>query len=152
MPVIVIGADTPIGRAVVEGFDPHRREVRAFVTDPAAGAALKERGYKVAIGDLSDDTHVGGASRRAFSAVLIADAATDDRERSFASGRTEVVGAWARALAEAGVRRIIWVEPGATEPPQALSGAADEIAVVGDRDRDEAVSNVVRLDGAGTLP
>ena len=60
MPVIVIGADTSQGRAVIEGLVEPGREVRAFVSDPAIGAELRELGVKVALGDVSDDSHVQG--------------------------------------------------------------------------------------------
>jgi uncharacterized protein YbjT (DUF2867 family) len=85
MPVIVVGADTSQGRAVVEGLLEPGREVRAFVSDPDAGAELRELGVKVALGDVSDDSHVQGACTNCFTAVLVTEAARDGRERSFAS-------------------------------------------------------------------
>ncbi len=60
MPVIVVGADTPQGRAVVEGLVEPGREVRAFVSDPIVGAELRDMGVKVALGDVSDDSHIQG--------------------------------------------------------------------------------------------
>ena len=66
MPVIVIGADTPTGHAVVDALLPRRGEVRAFVSDPTEAAALKERGVKVAVGDVSDGSHIGGAATQGF--------------------------------------------------------------------------------------
>ena len=73
MPVIVVGADTSKGRAVVEELVAPGREVRAFVSDPGAGAELRELGVKVALGDVSDDSHVQGACMNCFTAVLITD-------------------------------------------------------------------------------
>ena len=95
MPVIVIGADTPTGEAVLDALLPRDGEVRAFVTDVAYGTALKDRGVKVAIGDVSDGSHVGGAAMRAFCAIAAVEAAHDERERSFAKTPDAVVAAWA---------------------------------------------------------
>lgn len=114
MPVIVVGADTPVGREVIDVFD-RAREVRAFVTDEREASRLRKSGVKVALGDVSDDSHVEAASMGCFSAVLIAAAASDDRQRSFASSPREVLAGWARAITAAGVTRAIWV--GVEEPP-----------------------------------
>ncbi len=86
---------------------------------------------KVAVGDISDGSHVGGAAMRAFCAVLVPEAATDDRERSFAASPDSVVAAWAEGLRDAGVHRAIWINDarvvGAAE---VLAGAVAELAVV----------------------
>ena len=84
MPVIVVGADTPVGLSIVSALIEPDREVRAFVTDPDVSASLKAQGVKVALGDVSDPSHVGGACLNCFSAVLVTEAARDDRERAFA--------------------------------------------------------------------
>ena len=115
MPVIVIGADTPEGTEVTRFLATPGREVRAFVSDPGIAGELKGLGVKVAIGDVSDESHVGAAALQCFSAVLMTVAAIDDRERSFSRTPQEVLDGWGRAIAEAGVRRGIWVgrfEPG----------------------------------------
>lgn len=121
MPLIVVGADTPVGDAILERFHQPEREIRAFVTDEARGRELKERGFKVATGDVSDESHVEAASLRCFTAVMVTDAATDDRERAFASSRDEVLAGWARAVTNSGVQRVIWVTAGehpATRAPE----------------------------------
>lgn len=146
MPVIVVGADTPIGMGIVEALIEPGREVRAFVSDPDAAARLKGRGVKVAIGDVSDDSHVEGASLHCFTMVLVTDAARDDRERSFAGTEDEVLAAWGRAASAAGVTRVIWVHAG--EPPPT---AAPESAVV-DPARPGLAREVARLDDARVLP
>ncbi len=109
MPVIVVGADTPIGMAVIQGLLEPGREVRAFVSDPDVAASLRSEGVKVALGDVSDDSHIQGAASNCFSAVLVAEAACDDRERSFASTRDQVLSGWAAAVAASRVRRTIWI-------------------------------------------
>lgn len=109
MPMIVVGADTEAGEAILDQFDEPEREIRVFVTDEATGLEFKERGFKVATGDVSDEGHVEAASLRCFSAVLIAEAAQDDRERSFASDADQVLEGWARAVSNSDVTRVIWV-------------------------------------------
>lgn len=110
MPLIVVGADTQAGETILELLDAPEREVRVFVTDEAKGHELKDRGFKVATGDVSDESHVEAASMRCFSAVLIAEAARDHRERSFASTPNQVLEGWARAVASSEVTRVIWVK------------------------------------------
>jgi putative NADH-flavin reductase len=109
MPVIVIGADTPLGEVIMDALLPRQGEVRAFVSSPDAAASLKRRGVKVALGDVSDGSHVGGAALNAFCAVLVEEAATDERERSFAADPDAVMAAWVEGLNDAGVKRVIVV-------------------------------------------
>ncbi|NIQ53494.1 MAG: hypothetical protein GWN71_08665, partial [Gammaproteobacteria bacterium] len=58
----------------------------------------------VALGDVSDASHVGAACTNCFSVVLVQDAAHDDRERSFANDPPAVLGAWADAIDGARIR------------------------------------------------
>ncbi len=111
MPVIVVGADTPLGADIVDALIEPGREVRAFVTDPETAMTLRAKGVKVALGDVSDDSHIEGAAMNCFSAVLVTEAATDSRERSFAATEEEVLRAWANAVTS--VTRVIWVHRGA---------------------------------------
>ena len=72
MPVMVVGADTPVGEVIIgELVDPDR-EVRAFVSDPSCGVRFKEAGVKVALGDVSDTSHVSSACLRCHTAVWCA--------------------------------------------------------------------------------
>jgi nucleoside-diphosphate-sugar epimerase len=118
MPVIVVGADTPQGRAVVGGLVEPGREVRAFVSDPIVGAELRDMGVKVALGDVSDDSHIQGACTNCFTAVLVTEAARDGRERSFASSEAQVLDGWRGAVEASGITRVIWVHDGETPPVQ----------------------------------
>lgn len=145
MPVIVIGADTHRGMEIIRSLAQPGREVRAFVSDPEAVSELKSMGVKVAIGDVSDDSHVGAAASECFSAILIISAASDDRERSFADTPELVLKSWGRAVAEAKVRRAIWV--GQVEPQPEWTR---EFAVV-DPEMKDLVDHVVALDDARTL-
>ncbi len=145
VPVIVVGADTPVGRAIVDGLVEPGREVRAFVSDAETAAELRRRGVKVALGDVSDDSHVEGAAMNCFTAVLVAAAAEDDRERSFASSPTQVLEGWARAVAASGVRRVVWVGDGDLAPTE-----TGETATVSPS-HPNLVGEVAALDSARTL-
>lgn len=144
MPVIVIGADTPTGRAIVSALLEPEREVRAFVSDLTAAEELKREGVKVALGDVSDTSHIEGACLRCFSAVLVTEAAADGRERSFAPSAEVVVQGWIDAVHTADVTRVIWVGEGARPIPGV------ETAVV-DRADPDIPARVVALDDARTL-
>lgn len=145
MPAIVIGADTEIGLAILEGLFEPNREVRAFVTDEDVGLRLKEQGFKVAIGDVSDESHVEAAAMRCFTAVLVTDAAEDERERSFLDSPRAVMEGWAAAVSSSQVTRTIWVTT--EEPPDT---STKEVAVV-DPTEAEFVGKVVELDDAQVI-
>lgn len=140
---MVVGADTERGRRIAERFLDPDREVRAFVTDPATAEDLKGSGAKVALGDVSDDSHLAGACLNCFSVVLVADAAHDDRTRAFAADPARVLEGWARAVDSAEVQRVIWVMSGDAAPVVHV----EEVAVVDPEDPD-LVEAVFRLDAA----
>jgi uncharacterized protein YbjT (DUF2867 family) len=152
MPVIIIGADTEIGLASIEGLLARQGEIRAFVTDPEVAASLKERQVKVALGDVSDPSHIEAAALDCFSAVLIGEAAYDDRERSFASTPKDVIEEWASAVAAARVRRRIWVVDNVTAGlvPDA-SGAEQAVVSNDNRSVADVAAEVVALDDAVAL-
>jgi nucleoside-diphosphate-sugar epimerase len=146
MPILVVGADHPVGFATVARLVHPEREVRGFVTDPTVGAQLKALGAKVAVGDLSDEGHIAAAATRCFSIAFIAEAAHDGRELAFLPA-DQLPAAWARAAVEGGVTRVIWV---GVSPPEFR---IPEVAVV-DRESlsdEEIVDEVVRLDDLATL-
>jgi len=153
MPVIVVGADTGLGAAAIEALIPRPGDVRAFVTDPIHGAQLKERGVKVAVGDVSDGSHVGGAALGAFCAVLVPHCGFDDRERSFAEDPEALVEAWTEAIAEAAVQRVIWLEHPLLAAPAERFPSPTEFAVVPTVDRPAAdvAADVARLDDAAAI-
>jgi putative NADH-flavin reductase len=142
MPVIVVGADTRAGMRILEGVLDPVREVRAFVSDDSLAAQLKSKGVKVALGDVSDESHVEAAASGCFSAILVTTAATDDRVKSFASTPESVLQSWGRAVANSDVSRVIWVAD--IETPTA---SVREVARV-DLDDPEMVAKVVALDDA----
>lgn len=146
MPVMVVGADTRIGAQIVDALIAPGREVRAFVSDVESAARLKAAGVKVAVGDVSDPSHVGAACTNCFSAVLITEAASDGRERAFASGRSEVLRGWADAVADADVTRVIWVDDANDLPPTGI----DQTFVV--EPAATAAADVALIDDASTPP
>ena len=143
--MIVVGADTPPGAALIETLDAPAREIRVFVTNEARGLELKGQGFKVATGDVSDESHVEAAATRCFSAVLIAEAAHDARQRSFADSADKVLEGWAKAVSNSKVRRVIWVTGG--DHPQT---SVTEVAVV-DPANPSFVERVIELDEAASL-
>lgn len=145
MPVIVVGADTEHGAAIIDRLHDPEREIRVFVSDEPRGLQLKNRGFKVAIGDVSDESHVEAAALRCFSAVLIAEAASDARERSFADTPSAVLQGWANAVSNSEVSRVIWVLAG--EPPETK---AKEVVSVDPADPDLA-RTVFELDEVSSL-
>jgi hypothetical protein len=147
MPVIVVGADTPLGLSIVSALIEPDREVRAFVTDGDVAISLKGRGVKVALGDVSDPSHVGGACLNCFSAVLVTEAALDGRERAFAIDRRTVLEGWTEAVREADVTRVIWVDTIGDLP----STGIEQTAVVNPETIDDVAAEVVRLDDAARL-
>ena len=147
MPVIVVGADTPVGSSIVDALIEPDREVRAFVTDIDDGARLKSSGVKVAIGDVSDPSHVGGACLNCFSVVFVTEAAEDERERAFASDRHTVLKGWAEAARDAAVTRVIWVDALGGLPDTGI----DQTAVVDITSVADVAAEVVRLDDARVI-
>lgn len=151
MPVLVVGADTDVGMATVGALLARDGELRAFVTDPGVGLLLKEKGVKVATGDISDASHVGGAATAVFSAVLVGLAASDDRERSFAARPVDVARAWAEGLSDAHVKRIIWIGSPSLAEEAGLAECAPEFAIVEVEDIHIAAKQVAELDERAQL-
>jgi nucleoside-diphosphate-sugar epimerase len=152
MPVIVVGADTEIGLVSIDRLLARQGEVRAFVSDPTIGVSLKKRGVKVALGDVSDPSHVEAAALYCFSAVLIGEATHDDRERSFASAPKDVIDGWASAVGAAQVRRRIWVVDNTTAGLVPDAPGAEQAVVSNDyRSVAHVAAEVVALDDAVSL-
>jgi hypothetical protein len=150
MPVLVIGADTEWGREIVPALRSTAAELRIFGSDPEVVAPYRDFA-KVAVGDISDGTHVGGAATGAFCAVVIVSAAHDDRDRYFATDPPALFAQWADGLADAGVSRIIVVgEPDEVPDPDPLRTASPDYHLVTTADRDPAavVTEVVALESA----
>jgi len=149
VPVIVIGADTSIGKAITAALAVRDGEVRAFVSDASAALLLRNDGVKVAVGDVSDGSHIEGAASGCFSAVVIPEAALDRRERSFTDSPPTTVATWVSALSDASVRRLIWLEDSRVAAPIDHSARSTIQVVVVDttqRPSAEIAAEVVRID------
>ena len=146
MPVIVVGADTDSGEAILEGLAEPNREIRVFVSDEQVTGRMKARGFKVALGDVSDESHIEAAATSCFTAILISEAALDERERAFIDEPDDILTAWSRASTSSGVTRVIWVTD--NQPPKT---EAKEVAIVDPADPN-FVETIVRLDDAQVIP
>ena len=105
----------------------------------------------MALGDVSDFSHVEAAALNCFCAVLVVDAATDTRERSFANQAYEIVEGWAGAVRNAGLQRIIWVSGDGSLVP--FPSPAPEVAtVVVGSNLEEATTEVARLEEIYRFP
>ncbi len=142
---MIVGADTDQGAAVVAALDADGREVRAFVTSLERGLELRNQGVKVALGDVSDDGHIEAACTDCFSVVLIAEAASDDRERSFGDDPGVILAGWSRAVSNAGVDRAIWVTD--SDPPP----SPGVVTVVVSPHHPDVADEVARLDDLADL-
>ena len=106
MPVVVTGADGPLGAAVVAAFLACGEEIelRATVRDRAAVAPLVAAGVRTAVSDLVDPLRLGAVLEGAHTVVHLDDPA----------------GTWELLLDAAedtGVRRLVTVlPPGAAAP------------------------------------
>jgi putative NADH-flavin reductase len=153
MPMIVVGADTDVGMAIVAAATGRGGEIRAFVSDEATAAELRGRAVKVALGDLSDASHVGGAAIGCFSAVLVAAATGDGRTMAFGSEPDEVVRSWVEAVADSGATRAILVGPPDLAAAHAALGALPESGAIdpSGRPAGEIAREVLELDDARRL-
>lgn len=150
MPVIVIGADTAVGEATVRAIVPAAAEVRAFISDARRAGDLKAQGVKVAIGDVSDFSHIEAAAMNCFCAVLVAEAALDGRDVSFADDRQDVWEGWAAAVRNAGLQRTIWIGTEGSGPP--LPRPTPEVAIVVPGGIEETAAEVAELEGLSSIP
>ena len=151
MPVLVVGADTPIGLLVMESLSERAGEIRAFVSSPDQASDLRSHGVKVALGDVSDGSHVGGAALNCFSIVFLTAAAEDHRERAFATTPNDVFSAWVEAIEMAQPRRVIWVGASGSGPPRGTIGEFAVVEVDG-RSAADVAAEVAYLDDLETLP
>jgi uncharacterized protein YbjT (DUF2867 family) len=146
MPLLVVGADHPIGEAIVRRTVAPDREVRAFVSDPEVGGRLKKLGVKVAAGDLSDEGHIAAAATRCFAIAFVLDAIFDGRDLAFAPAGS-VPSLWARAAEAANVQRVIWI--GDDAPQVSVSEVAT--VVTAGRTSQEVAEEVAAIDDRASL-
>jgi nucleoside-diphosphate-sugar epimerase len=147
MPVMVVGADHPLGEVIARKLAAPDREVRAFISSVNAHGPLRSLGIKVAIGDLSDESHVEAAATSCFTVVFVESALEDGRDLAFAPPEVAAQG-WAKAAKSAGVKRVIWVG----ERAPLVKGPELAAVAVENRSPDEIADEVALLDDLAELP
>lgn len=122
MPVVVTGADLPLGCALVLALaEAGVPDLRAVVRDPRAAAPLRAAGVRVAAGDLSDPLRLGAVLEDAYTVVHL-DVGPDG------TGDPRETWAWLLEAAEdTGLRRVVTVLPPDTAVPD---GGPYEVVVV----------------------
>lgn len=108
MPVLVTGAESAVGRAVVRRLAAGGGEVRVFLDLERASVAdpvpFKALGCKVAQGALDDEGHVESALQRVHTVMHLASSPLDDPARMLDAAATVLSGAIG-----AGCRRVVWL-------------------------------------------
>lgn len=107
VPVVVTGAETALGRAVLDALlAAGDGEVRATTPDRGAALALRASGVPTAVSDLSDPRTTGAVLEGAHTVVHL----------------QETLGTWEwlrEAAEDTGVRRVVAVLPAGTDVPAA---------------------------------
>ncbi len=105
MPVVVTGADQPLGRAVVAALlRAGAAEVRATVRSRAAAVGLAELGVRAAVSDLVDPLRLGAVLEGVHTVIHLDDPSST----------------WdylLEAAEDTGLRRIVTVGPPGAAPP-----------------------------------
>lgn len=113
MPVVLIGADAPVGSALVPRLIAKGSEVRAVVSGQAVADRLRELGAKVAVGDATNPDLLPAVLRDAHTVCHLVDGLFLGEEEYLPviAGTTEAA---VEAAQEAGVTRLILLSyPGA---------------------------------------
>ena len=118
MPVVLTGAHTALGRAVLGALRAAGvPEIRATVPDPAAAAAIRALGVPTAVSDLSDPLTTGAVLEGAHTVVHL-----DNPAQTFG---------WLRDAAEGtSVRRVVTVVREGAEPPVGTGSDPWELLVL----------------------
>ena len=118
MPVVVTGAHTALGRAVLAALrTAGAPEIRATVPDPAAAVSIRALGVPTAASDLSDPLTTGAVLEGAHTVVHLHNPA-------------QTYG-WLREAAEGtSVRRVVMVVREGAEPPVGTGSDPWELVVL----------------------
>ena len=107
MPVVVTGADEPLGALVIDRLAPTGIELRATVDDREAVAPLVARGVKTAVSDLVDTERFGAVLEGVHTVLHLRGAGDGTLGGRCLAGVSDVVA----ALPESGVRRVVTLAP-----------------------------------------
>ena len=115
MPVVVTGADTPVGRALVPLLRERGSEVRATVRDMDAADPLRGLGAKVATNAASDPDTLRAVLDEAHTVCFPSEDLFLHDGRSYEESIVESTRTVLRVATKAKVRRVLFVSfPGAT--------------------------------------
>lgn len=99
MPVVVTGADTPLGALVIDRLVGAGLDLRATVETRAAVAPLVDRGVKTAVSDLVDTERFGAVIENAHTVIHLRGGSAD----AILRGIPDVLA----ALPDSGVERVV---------------------------------------------
>ncbi|HVE98426.1 MAG TPA: hypothetical protein VNA12_04525 [Mycobacteriales bacterium] len=126
MPVVVTGADTPLGERVLAALVGQGLDLRATVDDRGAVAPLVAAGVKTAVSDLVDTERFGAVVEGAHTVIHLRGVSAD----RVLDGVDDVLA----ALPDSGVQRIVTLAglagPAATHPALTALDEADVDTVV----------------------
>jgi uncharacterized protein YbjT (DUF2867 family) len=115
MPVVVTGADSPVGRAVVPLLRERGSEVRATVRDPGDADHLRSLGAKVAVDALSDADTLRAVLDDAHTVCHLSEGLFPTAGESYEEAILESTRSLIETARKARVRRVLLVSyPGAS--------------------------------------
>jgi uncharacterized protein YbjT (DUF2867 family) len=129
VPVVVTGADTPLGELVVSALSEESIDLRATVDDRGAVAGLVAAGVKTAVSDLVDTERFGAVVEGAHTVVHL--------RGSGAGAVLDGVADVLAALPDSGVRRVVTIA--------GVSGPASVHPALGDLDASDVDTVVLHV-------
>ena len=153
MPVVVTGADTPVGRALIPMLLERGSEVRAAVQDSEEAEPLRALGAKVAVVAASDDDTLRAILDDAHTVCLLSADLFLPSGETYEEAIVESTRAVLRAAKKAKVRRVLLVSyPGAslTSTNDFLRSTGFAEGAVRDSSPEHAILRCTHIYGAGS--
>jgi uncharacterized protein YbjT (DUF2867 family) len=153
MPVVVTGADTPVGRALIPMLLEGGSEVRAVVQDAGGAEPLRALGAKVAVVAASDDDTLRAILDDAHTVCLLSADLFLPSGETYEETIVESTRAVLRAARKAKVRRVLLVSYPGASPTSAndflrSTGLAED--AVRDSSPEHAILRCTHIYGAGS--